>query len=105
MSWATLYIKQLQDGKVVTCRPRGNSMLPLIKSGQLCTIVPIEDRGTLKVGDIVLCKVRSAQYLHLVKATRGHGEKRQFQIANNKGRVNGWVRSPHVYGRLTKVED
>ena len=105
MSWATLYIEQLHRGETVRFRPRGNSMLPLIKSGQLCTVRPIEDPSEVGVKDVVLCKVRSAQYLHLVKAIRGHGEKRQFQIANNKGRINGWINAQHIYGVLTEIED
>jgi hypothetical protein len=57
--------------------------------------------GGLKVGDIVLCKVRGAEYLHLVKAIRGP----QFQIGNNKGGVNGWITARTIYGRLTSVAD
>jgi hypothetical protein len=34
----------------------------------------------------VLCKVRGAEYLHLVKAIQGS----RFQIGNNRGHVNGW---------------
>ena len=53
-----------------------------IESGALCTVAPVLDPLTLAVGDVVLCKVRGAQYLHLIKAKRGDG---QFQIGNNVG--------------------
>jgi hypothetical protein len=46
-----------------------------IESGQLCTVAPV-DCSTLAVGDIVLCKVRGNEYLHLVKAISGG----RFQI-------------------------
>ena len=36
-----------------------------IESGQLCTVVSV-DPADLKVGDIVLCKVRGQEYLHLI---------------------------------------
>jgi len=72
-----------------------------IESGQLCTVEPIGDAATLAAGDIVLCRVRGAQYLHLIKAIRN----RQFQIGNNRGGINGWITSNAIYGRLTDVAD
>jgi hypothetical protein len=70
-----------------------------IESGQLCTVAPV-DTTTLKVGDIVLCRVSGKEYLHLVKAIQGT----RFQIGNNKGNINGWVRPNSIFGKLTKVE-
>ena len=72
-----------------------------IESGQLCTVKPIEDQALLEVGDIVLCKVRGAQYLHLIKARRG---TEQFLIGNNRGGLNGWIASKAIFGRLIAVE-
>jgi SOS-response transcriptional repressor LexA len=100
MGWATFYIAQLRLGNSVQFRPRGNSMQGKIESGQLCTIEPV-DVEQLCVGDIVLCKVNGQQYLHLIKAIDGS----RFQIANNKGRTNGWVGSNAIYGRCVAVEN
>lgn len=69
-----------------------------IESGQLCTVDPV-DHATLQVGDIVLCKVRGAEYLHLVKAIQGG----RYQIGNNRGHINGWVGSSGIFGRLVAV--
>jgi len=55
----------------------------------------------LKVGDIVLCKVKGSQYLHLISAI----DKDRFQISNNKGFVNGWINKNAVYGKLVRVSD
>jgi SOS-response transcriptional repressor LexA len=99
MGWASEYIARLQAGDVVQFRPRGNSMKGKIESGQLCTVEPV-DTDTLKVGDIVLCKVNGKQYLHLVKAI----QEKQFQIGNNRGRINGWVGENSIFGKCTKVE-
>lgn len=74
-------------------------MSPRIKSGQLCTVEPI-DCAVLEAGDVVLCKVRGSEYLHIVKAI---GENR-FQIGNNRGLINGWVGPGSIYGRLVRVE-
>ena len=98
MGWATHLIEELKLGRTVQCRPRGNSMTGRISSGQLCTIKPV-DREPAK-GDVVLCKVRGAQYLHVVTGVRGD----QFQISNNHGHVNGWTARANVYGLLVSVE-
>jgi hypothetical protein len=100
MGWASHYIVKLGNGEMVSFRPRGNSMTGKIDSGQLCTVEPV-DPSTLKVGEIVLCKVRGREYLHLVKAVQGS----RFQIGNNRGHVNGWITAGSIFGRCIQVED
>jgi hypothetical protein len=112
-------IDRLQAGETVHHRGKGNSMIPIIYSGQKQTLKPIlypgrakalnmkkEEfitRDQLNVGDAVLCKVRGSVFTHLITAIRGEGDDREFQISNNHGRVNGWTRQ--VYGLCIKVED
>ena len=99
MGWADGHIARLAGGETVSFRPRGNSMVGKISSGQLCTVTPL---GTyeLAVGDIVLCRVSGNQYLHLVKAIQGE----RFQIGNNRGGINGWITRRQIFGRLIAVE-
>ena len=58
------------------------------------------DPSDLDVGDIVLCKVRGSQYLHLIRAIRGG----RFQIGNNRGRIDGWIPAACIYGKCIRVE-
>jgi phage repressor protein C with HTH and peptisase S24 domain len=90
----------LRQGQTVKFRPRGNSMQPRIKSGQLCTVEPatIDD---IAVDDVVLCVVRGAQYLHLVIAKQGG----KLLIGNNRGGTNGWIGPNGLYGKLVSVDD
>jgi hypothetical protein len=99
MGWASVYIEKLRRGEAVAFRPRGNSMAGKIESGQLCAVEPV-DPASLRVGDIVLCKVKGREYLHLVKAIEGP----RFQIGNNRGRINGWVSPSAIFGRCVRVE-
>lgn len=99
MGWASFHIEKLKRGETVSFRPRGCSMKGKIESGQLCTVEP-KDMQLLQVGDIVLCKVRGAEYLHQIKAIRGE----QFQIGNNRGGINGWISENAIFGKCTKVE-
>jgi SOS-response transcriptional repressor LexA len=100
MGWALLHITKLKLGKTVSFRPKGNSMQGKIESGQLCTVQPCEP-NTLEVGDVVLCKVKGREFLHKITAMRGA----QFQIGNNKGRLNGWISANAIFGKCIEVTD
>ncbi len=100
MSWATEHIAALKVGTTVRFRPHGGSMRGKIESGQLVTIEPITNQAQLVVGAIVLCSVGGAQYLHLIKAVKDG----QYQIGNNLGRINGWVKLGSIFGICTGVE-
>lgn len=97
MGWASMYIERLRCGETVVFRPRGNSMEPRIKSGQQCTVEPCGPADVF-AGDVVLCRVHGAEFLHIVKAVHDG----LVEISNNKGRVNGWT--AQIYGKLVKVE-
>lgn len=98
MSWAAEYVKQLEAGERISFRPKGRSMEPKIYSGQLVTVEPVA-LDSVRVGDVVLCRVASFNYLHNVVARKPDGS---CLIANNKGRENGWTR--RVYGRVVDVQ-
>ena len=100
MRWADSHIARLAQGETVQFRPRGHSMVGKISSGQLCTVQPLADGDELALDDIVLCRVKGNQYLHLVKAIQGE----RFQIGNNRGGINGWITRRQIFGRLIAVE-
>jgi len=99
VGWATQHIARPQEGGTVSFRPRGNSMKGKIDSGRLCTVAPV-DPAQLAVGDIVLCRVHGAEYLHIVKAIQGE----RFQIGNNRGGINGWIGPHSIFGKCMKIE-
>jgi hypothetical protein len=100
VGWASHHIEKLRAGETVSFRPRGHSMKGRIESGQLCTVAPI-DPATLEVGDVVLCRIRGNEYLHVVKAIQGG----RYQIGNNRGMINGWVGANCIYGKCVRIED
>jgi hypothetical protein len=99
VGWADGHIARLERGDTVQFRPRGHSMTGKIASGDLCTVVPLADHVLVR-GDIVLCRVKGSQYLHLVVAIQGE----RYQIGNNRGGINGWIGRRQIYGRLLRVE-
>lgn len=83
MSWVKFAIEKLKLSETVQIRPRGHSM-----------------KGKVNDCDIVLVRVKSSDYLHLIKAVN----QGRFLIGNNRGGVNGWVGYNCIYGVATKVE-
>jgi len=73
MSWLKHVEKLREEGKVAF-RPKGNSMVPRINSGDLVTVSLSKEYN---IGDVVLCKVGRNHYVHLVKAIVGKGDKRR----------------------------
>lgn len=90
-------LERLQNNETFITSERGNSMSPIIKSGQNHQLSPIQLHDVV-VGDVVYCKVRGNFYTHLVKAINN---KKGILIGNNKGGINGWTRQ--VYGKVTEI--
>jgi hypothetical protein len=100
------YIARLRAGESVSFRSKGNSMTPRIKSGQKCTYTPVTKREDVQVGDMVFCRVKGNIYTHLITAIRGDQVQGfEFQISNNRGRVNGWTSLENIYGKVVLVEN
>ena len=92
-----LKLERLQKGETFVTSEKGNSMVPLIKSGQEHRLAPANCM-TVEKGDIVYCKVNGRFYTHLVKAKKEDGS---CQIGNNKGGINGWTKQ--IYGKVIEV--
>ena len=72
-------------------------MVPYIKSGQLVTVEPMTK--TPEVGDVVFCRVKGVNYVHIVKALKDE----RCMISNAKGKENGYA--SEIYGKVVLVED
>lgn len=90
-------LEQLLMGKTIETSEKGNSMVPLIKSGQKHILSPATI-DEVSVGDIVYCKVHGRFYTHLVKSKN---DIRGCLIGNNRGGTNGWTK--HIYGKVTQI--
>lgn len=100
VNWSDFAVAELQAGRPVVIFPRGNSMVPKIKSGAKVTLQPIVE-DLLEKGDVVLVSIGRIVYLHLISAV----EKDRVQISNNHGYVNGWTSKNKVYGRVVEIDN
>lgn len=90
-------LERLKRGESFLTSEKGNSMIPLIKSGQEHILEPATWE-TVEVGDIAYAKVRGSWYTHIVTAK---DDKKGCQISNNQGYVNGWTKN--VFGVVIEV--
>lgn len=86
--------EHLMNGETITIIGFGQSMTPILKSGQSVIVKPLDDY-ILKKNDIVFCKVNGHYYLHKISAIKNNNS---YQISNNHGHVNGWVSKNSIYG-------
>jgi hypothetical protein len=94
MNWK---LEKLKKGETFITSEKGNSMCPIIKSGQNHKLAPVELKD-VKVGDIVFCHVKGHFYTHFVKAKN---DNRGCLIGNNRGNINGWTKQ--VYGKVIEI--
>jgi hypothetical protein len=90
-------LERLQAGETFKTSEKGNSMVPLIRSGQEHTLTPIKWEEC-QIGDIVYCRVKKNYYTHLVK---GKNQDRGLLIGNNRGGINGWTKQ--VWGKVIEI--
>jgi phage repressor protein C with HTH and peptisase S24 domain len=88
-------VEPLLRGETVEVRGIGNSMTPILKSGEISTVEPLKSTDQLNKGDIVIAKVKGRVYMHLVKGIKGD----QVLIGNNHGHNNGWTSRSNIFGR------
>lgn len=92
-------MEKLKNGQTCLVQGIGQSMTPILKSGQVCEVIPMTDEIELEKNDIVFCKVNGHFYLHKICAVKG----KQYQIGNNHGHINGWVTRNSLYGKVVRI--
>lgn len=91
--------EHLLNGETCKVVGYGQSMTPILKSGQPVIVEPLKEETILKKNDIVFCKVNGHYYLHKVLAVKG----KTYQIGNNHGHVNGTVGRHCIYGKVVEI--
>lgn len=90
----------LRNGEVCKVVGFGQSMTPILKSGQTVICKPVTDETVLKKNDIVMCKVKGKYYLHKISAIKNGVS---YQISNNHGHVNGTIGRNNIYGVVVEI--
>jgi len=101
---------RLQAGETVSFRGGGNSLAPLIKSGECCTYSPVFKHEDVKVRDVVFCQVKGRFWNHMVKKKTlnhkgrdGEPDVYNYTISNIHGHENGDTTLEKIYGKVISV--
>lgn len=92
--------EHLRNGEECIVVGFGQSMTPILKSGQPVRVTPIKEDTVLNKNDIVFVKVSGHFYLHKISAIKNGNS---YQISNNHGHVNGWVSKNQIYGKVVEI--
>lgn len=91
--------EHLKNGEVCKIVGYGQSMTPILKSGQPVICVPVTDDTELAKNDIVFCRVNGHYYLHKISAIK----KETYQISNNHGHINGAISRSQIFGKVVEI--
>lgn len=92
--------EHLKNGETCKVTGYGQSMTPILKSGQSVICVPVTENTVLRKNDIVLCKVKGKYYLHKITAIKNGVS---YQIGNNHGHINGTITRKNIFGVVIKI--
>ncbi len=92
--------KHLRNGENCKVTGFGQSMTPILRSGQPVICIPVTEDTLLEKNDIVLCKVNGHYYLHKIASIKN---RTRYQIANNHGHVNGTISRKNIYGKVAEI--
>ena len=87
--------QKLREGRSCIVTGYGNSMTPILKSGQSVICEPVTEETQLRKHDIVLCKVGGNYYLHKIVAIKNGN---RYTIGNNHGHINGTIGKNNIFG-------
>lgn len=92
--------EHLKNGEECIIVGFGQSMTPILKSGQPVKVTPITEDIELNKNDIVFCKVGGHFYLHKISAIKNGNT---YQISNNHGHINGCVSKSQIFGKVVEI--
>ena len=102
-----LVMNMLKSGRSAQFRSSGNSLWPMVKSGDVTIYEPVVDHSLLKVGEVVFCRVQTSNYFyaHMIHNIGTWDGVTYWDIgnANNPPHINGWCYAEHIFGRLMET--
>ena len=98
----------LLSGRSAQFRSSGNSLYPLVRSGDVSMWEPVSDHDTLELGDVVFCQVQEGDrfYAHMIQKIEYWKDGSRYWLIGNMADppiINGWCAAKHIYGRLMEV--
>ena len=101
-------MNMLKSGRSAQFRSSGNSLWPMVKSGDVAIYEPVVDHSLLTVGEVVFCRVQTSNrfYAHMIHKIEYWKDGSRYWVIGNMAEppvINGWCAAKHIYGRLMEV--
>ena len=96
-------LEHLLNGEKVARFEYGNSMSPILESGQYCILTPIKSPNDVNIGDAVFCRLNGYLMTHMVLMKSNSAfDTPKFLIASSSLNVYGWT--DEVYAIAKGIE-
>ena len=100
--------EMLKSGRSAQFRSSGNSLYPMVRSGDVTMWEPVTDHHLLVVGEVVVCAVQEGDrfYAHMIHEIKYWADGSLYWMIGNMTTppiINGWCAAKHIYGRLMEV--
>lgn len=96
--------ESLMNGETVARFEYGDSMMPMLKSGEYCILTPISSLNEVKEGDAVFCKVNGYLMTHMViQKSQASADTTYFLIGDTNFNLYGWTSEIYAIAKGTNV--
>ena len=94
----------LMEGETVARFEYGDSMMPMLKSGEYCILHPVTNPNKVNIGDAVFCNVEGYIMTHLViNKSTAHTDKPYFLIGDTNMNIYGWTSEIYAIAKGTNI--
>lgn len=91
----------LKNGETIARFEYGDSMKPMLVSGEYCILEPITKQP--QVGDAVFCRVNGYLMTHMVWVVSNIADKPYYLIGGSNGSLYGWTNEVYAIAKGTNV--
>jgi hypothetical protein len=97
-------IQALQKDEVVCRYEFGDSMQPILQSGEYCKLTPLKSNQEASIGDAVFCCVHGCWMTHMVwNVSHSSANGTFYLIGSSSGDMYGWTNKVLAIAQGTNV--
>lgn len=101
---ANTALEQLRLGKKIARFEYGDSLSPILNSGEYAILTPINDYDDIKIGDVVFCLVNGILMTHMIwLISESNYQQKQFLIGSSSGQLYGWTTWIYAKAKGTNI--
>lgn len=98
-------LEYIKRGEQVARFEYGDSMSPILLSGEYCILTPLKENEEANVGDAVFCEVNGCLMTHMVimKSKSAKNNKLYYLIGSTDMQIFGWTDKIFAFANGTRI--